>query len=109
MRSGLVIAPVVAALLVSSAQAGATKPQPARVKFTPSPVLTLALDGHRVAYFSGGRVYVWNVATGATSSIKGTYPSIGRPKGADTRFDHEVAIAGTRVAFVTRFWSARRT
>lgn len=105
MKSGLVIASVVSVLLVLSAQAGATKPQPMRVKYMPSPVRTLAFDRSRVAYVSNGKVYVWNVATGATSVIRGTYATVGRPKvpAYALTIDHEVAIAGTRVAFVTRY------
>jgi hypothetical protein len=102
MRRALVAAPLVAVLLVLSAQAGATKPQAKAVKQTSRQVLTIALDGPRVAYVSGGRVYVWNVTTGATSAIKGKYPSNGRG-GGKPGIDHQVAIAGTRVALITRF------
>ena len=77
-----------AALLFFSTQAGAAKPQPNRVKHTAEPIATLALDGVRVAYVSEGRVHVWNVLTGATSVISGTYPS-NHKAGADKG---EVAI-----------------
>jgi len=46
------------------------------------------------------RVGVWNVVTGATSVIKGNYPSKGHDFGHGSG---EVAIAGTRVALITRF------
>ena len=90
-----------AALLFFSTQAGVAKPQPNRVKHTAEPIATLALDGVRVAYVSEGRVHVWNVLTGATSVISGTYPS-NHKAGADRG---EVAIAGKRVALITRFVS----
>jgi hypothetical protein len=60
-------------LLFCPAQAGAAKPQPDRVKQTAFPVGTLAMDGPRVAYASAGRIFVWNLVTGATSVVKGTY------------------------------------
>jgi hypothetical protein len=62
-----------ATLLLGSAQAGAAKPQPDKVKQTAYPIWTLAIDGPRVAYASAGRIYVWNVATGATSVVRGIY------------------------------------
>jgi hypothetical protein len=78
-----------AILLLFTTQAGATKPQPNKVKETAAPILALAMDGPRVAYASGGRVYSWNVATGATSVVKGRYGT------AD-----EIAIAGRRLAWI---------
>lgn len=96
-----VLALLVFALLVASAQAGAAEPQPGKVKQTARPVQVLAMDWPRVAYMmSGRRVGVWNVATGATSLIKGNYPSNGRNFGYGSG---EVAIAGKRVALITRF------
>lgn len=90
-----------ALLLVLAAQAGAPKPEPNKVKQTAKPVRTLAMDGPRVAYMrSDRRVGVWNVVTGATSTIKGTYPSSGSKFGYGSG---EVAIAGTRIALITRF------
>jgi hypothetical protein len=92
---------VLLALLALSAAAGAAKPQPIAVKQTTKPILTLAMDGPRAAYMrSDRRVYVWNVATGGTSVVKGDYPSKGRKFGHGTG---EVAIAGKRVALITRF------
>jgi len=99
--AGLALALVVFALLVASAQAGAPKPQSGKVKQTAGPVQVLAMDGPRVAYMTKDRrVSVWNVVTGATSVIKGNYPR----KGASFGFGSgEVAIAGKRVALITRF------
>jgi len=71
---------------------GAAKPWPARVKGTAKPVAAVAMDGPRVAYASGGKIYVWNVDNGATSVVKGVYGKYGA----------ELAIAGKRLAWVTR-------
>src|SRR5919112_5388929 len=100
---------VVAGLLFASGltffatQAGAAKPQGGKVKQTTQPVWDLAMDGSRVAYLTTDRrVAVWNLATGKTTVIKGTYPRQG------SRFGNgygtgEVAIAGKRVALITRY------
>ncbi len=82
-----------AALTLVLAQSGAAKPTAARVKQTEKPVAAVAMDGPRVAYSSGGKIYVWNVDNGATSVVKGAY----------SKYGAEVAIAGTRVAWVTRY------
>lgn len=96
--SGLSVALLsLAVLLVPSAQAGATKPQTQRITRTEEPILTLAMHGPRVAYASGGRVSVWNVLTGATSVVKGNYSN-----GNHTANAAEIAIAGTRVAWIKR-------
>jgi hypothetical protein len=97
MKRLLAAALLLAALLVVSAQAEAARPQPNKVKQTPEPVWTLAMDGPRVAYASGGRIYVWNVATGATSVVKGTYSNAKHTDNAA-----EIAIAGKRVAWIKR-------
>jgi hypothetical protein len=55
------------------------------------------MDGPRVAYASAGRVYVWNVVTGTSSVVKGEYSNA-----AHTINPSEVAIAGTRVAWIKR-------
>ena len=92
---------VAAALLLFVAQAGAAKSQPNEVKQTAKPIWALAMDGPRVAYMSDDRrVAVWNVVTGATSIVKGNYPSKGSRFGSG---NGEVAIAGRRVALITRF------
>jgi hypothetical protein len=95
--AGLILALLSCALLVGSAQAGAAKQQANKVKQTAKPVWTLAMDGPRVAYASGGRVYVWNVVTGATSVVRGTYSNAKHSDNAA-----EIAIAGKRVAWVKR-------
>jgi hypothetical protein len=103
--AGLLLALLLFALVVASAQAGAAKPDVSKVKPTAKPVLTLAMDGPRVAYItSGGRASVWNVTTGAASAIMGKYPSNGKGGGEYAPgVDDEIAIAGTRVALITRF------
>jgi WD40 repeat protein len=97
MKKVLAAGLFLAALLVVSAQAGTGEPQPNKVKQTAGPIWTLAIDGPRVAYASGGRVYVWNVMTGATSVVKGTYSNAKHTDNAA-----EIAIAGKRVAWVKR-------
>jgi hypothetical protein len=84
--AGLFLAP---GLLVFAAQAGAAQTPRSTVKTTGAPITALAMNGARVAYASGGRIRVWNVATGATSVVAGKY---------GTGF---VAIAGRRVAWLT--------
>lgn len=99
--AGLILTLFSCALLVGSAQAGAAKPKPNTVKQTAKPVWTLAMDGPRVAYMlDSRRVGVWNVVTGATSAIKGNYPSNGHNFGYGRG---DVAIAGSRVGLITRF------
>jgi hypothetical protein len=95
--AALMLALLSCALLVGSAQAGAAKQQANKVKQTAEPIWTLATDGPRVAYASGGRIYVWNVVTGATSFVKGTYSNAKHSDNAA-----EIAIAGKRVAWVKR-------
>ncbi len=95
--AGLSLALLLFALVVASAQAGAAKPDASKVKQTAKPVWTLAMDGPRVAFASGGRVYVWNVVTGATSVVKGTYSNAKHSDNAA-----EIAIAGKRVAWIKR-------
>jgi hypothetical protein len=94
---GLFLALLSCASAVGSAQAGAAKQQANKVKQTAKPIWTLAMDGPRVAYASGGRIYVWNVVTGATSVVKGTYSNARHSDNAA-----EVAIAGKRVAWIKR-------
>lgn len=90
-------------LLVVSAQAGAAERQTGKVKQTGNPIMSLAVDGSRVAYMTTKRrVAVWNLATGKTTVIKGTYPRQG--SGFGNGFGTgEVAIAGKRVALITRY------
>ena len=97
MRRALVAA-LLLGLLPLTAQAGAAAgPQPSKVKQTASGVRTLAMSWPRVAYASGGRIHVWNVATGATSVVSGNYSN-----STHTIDAAEVAIAGTRVAWIKR-------
>jgi hypothetical protein len=88
---------IVGILLLSSAQAGAMKPPPNVVKQTAQPVARVAMDWPRVAYASGGRVHVWNVATGRVSVVKGEYSNATHSIDAA-----QIAIAGTRVAWIKR-------
>src|SRR6476646_5567394 len=92
--AGLCLAP---ALLFFPTQAGAAKLHPNRARRTAKPIWTLAMDGSRVAYASGGKIRVWNVTTGATSVVKGHYA-----KGSSTAntIASQLAIAGKRVAWV---------
>jgi hypothetical protein len=85
------------ALFVASAQAGGARPDAGKVRQTAKPIWTLAMDGPRVAYASGGRIYVWNVVTGTTSVVKGTYSNAKHSDNAA-----EIAIAGARVAWIKR-------
>jgi hypothetical protein len=93
----LVGLPLVTILLLFTTQAGAEKLQPTKVKSTPNGISRLALDWPRVAYASGGRIYVWNIATGATSVVKGEYSNAAHSVDAS-----QVAIAGTRIAWIKR-------
>lgn len=97
MRRALVTAPLLALLLFVTQAGAAPGAQPGKVKQTPSPIRTLAVDWPRVAYASGGRIHVWNVVTGATSVVKGEYSNA-----AHTIDAAQVAIAGTRVAWIKR-------
>ena len=92
--TGLLLAP---ALLVFAPAAGAAKSQLNTVKKTSAPIWTLAMDGSRVAYASGGRIHVWNTATGATSVVQGKY---GSAKPGVDAVAAQVAIAGKRVAWI---------
>lgn len=81
-----------AALVLLLGVQAATAKTPGTVKQTRSPITTLAMDGSRVAYASGGKVYVWNWATGTTTLVQGTY----------NKHTAEIAIAGRRLAWITR-------
>ncbi|HJU35954.1 MAG TPA: hypothetical protein VJ716_00860 [Gaiellaceae bacterium] len=80
------------ALLLLFAQAGGAAPTQRNVKKTSTPIWKLAIDGPRVAYASGNRIHVWNIATGATSVVAGKYDNV--------RFTSQLAIAGKRVAWI---------
>jgi hypothetical protein len=89
---GLRLAGLSLAILLLAGQAGAAQAGQTISKTTGSPISALALDGSRVAYGGGGKIHVWNMATGATSVIKGRYSA--KQAGWD------VAIAGRRVAWI---------
>ena len=83
-------------LLVLAVPAAATRTPTRKLKHASGPIVALAMDGPRVVYSTqGNRVYVWNIRSGATSqardSSSSTFPLV-----------QEVAIAGTRVAWITR-------
>jgi hypothetical protein len=83
------------AVLLLSAQIGAARSEGNTVKKTADPIWTLAMDGSHVAYASGGRIHVWNMATGATSTVQGTYSNA-----KHTVNPGQLAIAGKRVAWI---------
>ena len=80
------------AILLLAGQAGGAQAGQTISKTMSAPISALALDGSRVAYGSGGRIHVWNMAAGATSVVKGKYSA--------KQAGWEVAIAGTRVAWI---------
>ncbi|HET7807123.1 MAG TPA: hypothetical protein VFK71_01420 [Gaiellaceae bacterium] len=89
-----VVAPLLLLLVLGSATAN---PTARRVKQVSRPIAAVAMDGPRLAYVTDDNgVRVWNVRTGATTQLRGgagrymNYPLI-----------PEVAIAGTRVAWIT--------
>jgi hypothetical protein len=84
---------LIGVLLAFAVQAAPGTTPAGRTKQTVRPIATLAMDGPRVAYASGKKVYVWNTLTRVSSLMSGSY-------GAHTS---EVAIAGTRVALITRY------
>lgn len=85
------------AVLLLFAQVGSAQPQPNKTTKAAAAVTTLALDGSHVAYAGSGRIYVWNVVTGATTVVKGTYSNAARSGNAS-----ELAIAGNRVTWTKR-------
>jgi hypothetical protein len=91
----LVVAGLSLALLLFCAQAGTARVGGQTVKPTTHPVWAVAIDGPRVAYAAGGLIHVWNLATGKTSSITGTYANALHTANAS-----QLAIAGKHVAWV---------
>jgi hypothetical protein len=83
------------AILLLSAQIGAAQSERNTVKKTADPISTLAMDGSRVAYANGGRIHVWNMAIGATSTVQGNYSNA-----KHTVNPSQLAITGTRVAWI---------
>lgn len=88
---------LVPAVLLVPLQAGAAGAQASMVRKTAQPIWMLAVDGSRVAYASGGKIHVWNTATGGTSVVKGNYAGASRTANATAS---ELAIAGKRVAWI---------
>jgi hypothetical protein len=91
--AALSVAPVLP--LAFSAQADAAKSQSNTVAQTSAPIWSLAMDGSRVAYASGGKIHVWNAATGKTSVVQGRYSNATHTVNAS-----QIAIAGKRVAWI---------
>jgi hypothetical protein len=83
------------AILLLAAQAQAAQAGSATAEKSGAPISALAVNGTRVAYASGGWIHVWNMATGATSVIRGKYSN-----GKHTVAAWQVAIAGKRVAWI---------
>jgi WD40 repeat protein len=83
------------ATLLLSAQAGSARVERKTVRKTANPIWTLAIDGSRVAYSSGGLIHVWDLATGKTSTVKGKYANALHTANAS-----QLAIAGKRVAWI---------
>ena len=79
-------------ILLLVTQAGTARARLSVVQTTGAPITALALDGSRVAYAAGGKIHVWNMATGATSVVRGKYSA--------TQAGWQVAIAGKRVAWI---------
>jgi hypothetical protein len=85
------------ALLFFPTQAGAAKPQAKKVRETAKPIWTLAMDGPWVAYASGSKIRVWNVATGKTSVVTGHYAGASSTANVIAT---QIAIAGDQVAWI---------
>jgi hypothetical protein len=83
------------AILLLSAQAGSARVEGKTAKRTTHPIWTLAIDGSRVAYSSGGLIHVWNLATDKTSTVTGKYANALHTANAS-----QLAIAGKRVAWI---------
>ena len=76
--------------------ATATQPPTRKLKHASGPIVALAMDGPRVVYSTQGNgVFVWNIRSNAASRVRGHSSS-------DNPLVQEVAIAGTRVAWITR-------
>jgi hypothetical protein len=89
----------VSLVLLLAVSASATSRPTRKLMHASGPITTLAIDGPRVVYSTDGNgVYVWNVRSGASSRLR-------RPSKSDFPLIQEVAIAGQRVAWVTRLVS----
>jgi hypothetical protein len=83
-------------LLLVTAVSASAKSAPKRIlKHAGAPIAALAIDGARVVYSTDDNgVYVWNMQSGATVRVR-------RPSPTDFPQIGQVAIAGTRVAWIT--------
>jgi len=87
---------VAVVFLIAALTAVATKTPSRKLKHASGPIVALAMDGPRVVYSTAGNaVYVWNIRSGSTSRLRG-YSTSTSP------IVQEVAIAGARVAWITR-------
>ena len=89
-----IVAPLLLLLVLAST---AANPTARRLKQVNRPIAAVALDGARLVYVTDDdAVRVWNLSSGATTQLR---------TGAGHYMDHplvpEVAIAGTRVAWIT--------
>lgn len=107
------VAVVAVAGLAVVANATGKAPSGTKVKHLHAPILALALDGIRVAYFRGccfvnrrgvsnplDKVMVWNVGTGRTADVSGRQThrlGIGGPD----LYGFQVALNGSEVAWTT--------
>ncbi len=83
-------------LFVLAVSAAATSTPTRKLKHASGPIVALAMDGPRVVYSTQGNgVFVWNIRSNASSRVRGHSSS-------DNPLVQEVAIAGTRVAWITR-------
>jgi hypothetical protein len=111
LQISLVLAVVTAALAVVATASGTT-PSGAKVKQLHAPILALALDGNRVAYFRGcctvgrnkkvtkplDKVMVWNVHTGKEVDVSGSETHQLGIGGFDL-YGFQIAIDGAEVAW----------
>jgi hypothetical protein len=83
-------------LLVLAVSAAAGTPPAGKVKWTNAGIMTVAMDGSRVAYSTeSNAVYSWDVRSGRSARLA-------RPSSSSWPLVHEVAIAGRRVAWIAR-------
>jgi hypothetical protein len=99
MKRLSVVAAVVAPLLLLLVLASSAANGPGRtLKHVNRPIAAVAMDGPRLVYVTDDdAVRVWNVRTGATAQLRG-----GAGHYMTNPLIPEVAIAGTRVAWITR-------
>lgn len=94
-RLCLILAAVASLLLVIGVASGAA-PTGRKLHPVAGPVTTLAIDGSRLVYSTDGNgVYVWDVRSDKSWRIR-------PPSRTDNPLVQQVAIAGQRVAWITR-------